>query len=222
MVSTLFDFDGVLVDTEPLHLAAFRAVLAARGVTITDEAYAAKYLGFDDAGAFRAMLRDAGREPTEQLVAQLIEEKNPAFMALAARELRVFPGAVDLVRRRAASGTIGIVSGALEREIRFCLEKMGVAGAVRFIVSAERTRAGKPDPEGYLLALDELARAGTSTKAVVVEDSISGIEAAKRAGLRCVAVASSYAKEELVRAGADAVVTDLLALDDALLDEGLA
>ena len=223
MIATLFDFDGVLVDTEPVHLAAFRDVLAPFGVTVSDSAYLEKYFGFDDKGAFRAMLHDAGRRPDDDEIARLVEAKKPAFMARIVSELRVFPGAADLVRRRAARGVVGIVSGALDHEIRFCLERMNVATSVSFIVAAERCSACKPDPEGYLLAIAELARLSTnSSKPVVLEDSIAGVEAAKRAGLRCVGVAHSYEAALLTAAGADIVVRDLLSLTDALFDDGVA
>jgi HAD superfamily hydrolase (TIGR01509 family) len=215
-IATLFDFDGVLVDSEPLHLAAFRDVLASRGIEVSDEAYAEKYLGFDDAGAFRAIFRDAGRDIDDAQVNALIEEKHPAFLARVSRELKPFPGAAELVRRRASRGAVAIVSGALEREIRFCLDRMGVLDLVRFIVAADHTTACKPDPQGYLLAMEKLAH--EAPRAVVIEDSTAGVEAAKRARLRCVAVTHSYARDALSLAGADAVVDSLVAMTDALLD----
>ena len=126
-VSTLFDFNGVLVDDESVHLAAFRAVMAPLGIVIDDATYAARYLGFDDAGAFRAMLVDSGAEPTDAEVARLVEAKKPLYMELIADGLVVFEGAADLVRRRAALGPVGIVSGALRHEIEHALGVMGSA-----------------------------------------------------------------------------------------------
>jgi beta-phosphoglucomutase-like phosphatase (HAD superfamily) len=219
---TLFDFNGVLVDDEPVHLEAFRDVLAPRGITITDAAYLERYFGFDDAGAFRAMLTDAGATPTDDEVRALVEAKKPRYMARIEGALRVFPGAPELVRRRAALGPVAIVSGALDHEIRYCLDVMGVADEIAFIVAAERCTACKPDPQGYLLAREELAERGVAAdviaRAVVVEDSIAGIRAAKGAGLRCVAVAHSYARAELTAAGADAVAEDVASLRDEVID----
>ena len=133
---------------------------------------------------------------------------------------RVFPGAVDLIARRARRGPVGIVSGALESEIEFALEKMGARANISFIVSAEKTLASKPDPSSFLLGIQELRRIGHDGPAVAVEDSIGGVTAAKRAGLRCVAVSHSYARGELQRAGADAVVANLDELTDAVLEDG--
>jgi HAD superfamily hydrolase (TIGR01509 family) len=218
--ATLFDFDGVLVDSEPSHLAAFNDVLARFGIAIDEREYIERWLGFDDAGVFRGVLADRGRAPTDAEVRALIDAKNPRFMERLATDMRVFDGAADLVRRRAARGVVGIVSGALEREIDFALKKMAVRDAVAFIVSAEHTTACKPDPEGYVLGLAELRARGhaDAARVVVIEDSVSGVEAAKRAGLRCVAVATSYTNAELEAAGADAIARDLLAIDDAMLD----
>ena len=220
MVATLFDFNGVLVDDESVHVAAFREVLSPLGVTFDDATYAERYLGFDDAGAFRAMLDDAGRASGAAEVARLVEAKKPVYMARIGEALVVFEGAAAIVRRRARLGVVGIVSGALRPEIEHCLGVMGVRDAVAFIVSAEDTKQCKPDPEGYVLGVAALRRSagGAADRAVVIEDSIAGIAAAKSAGLRCAAVAHSYPEDRLRVAGADVVVARLVDLSDELLD----
>ena len=218
MIATLFDFDGVLVDSEPSHLAAFNDVLGPYGVRISPRAYAERYLSLDDAGVFRDVFSSGGRTASENEIQALIAAKSPRFLARFADSFRVFPGAADLVRRRAARAPVGIVSGALGDEIVFALEKMGIAAAVSFVVSAERTSASKPDPAPYRLALDELRRLGHLAGAVVIEDSTGGVQSAKRAGLRCVGVTHSCTAEELSLAGADAVVANLTSLTDVLLE----
>jgi HAD superfamily hydrolase (TIGR01509 family) len=217
VIATLFDFNGVLVDDEAVHQAAFRDVLAPLGVTFGERDYEERYLGFDDAGALRAMLADAGRAPTDEEVARLVEAKKPIYMARIATELRVFEGAVEIVRRRAERGVVGIVSGALRHEIEHALGVMGVRDAVRFIVSAEDTACCKPDPEGYVLGLRALG-APAERGIVVIEDSLAGVVAAKGAGLRCAAVAHSYPLARLAAAGADVVAERLSELTDAKLD----
>jgi beta-phosphoglucomutase len=217
MVATLFDFNGVLVDDEAVHLESFREVLRPLGITIDDATYADKYLGFDDAGAFRAMLVDAGRTPSDAEVAQLIEAKKPVYMDRIGGALVVFDGAVDLVRRCAARGVVGIVSGALRHEIEHALGIMGVGDAIAFIVSAEDTTLCKPHPQGYMLGVTALAKRTSDVDVVVIEDSVAGVQAAKAAGLRCAAVTHSYSAEKLTAAGADVVVAKLGALSDPLL-----
>jgi beta-phosphoglucomutase-like phosphatase (HAD superfamily) len=216
--ATLLDFDGVLVDSEPVHLAAFNDVLAPHGLAISEAEYLEKYLSLDDAGVFRAALSQGATTLREDMVRACVNAKAPRFMARFEEAFRAFPGAQELVKRRAARGPVGIVSGALEREIVFALEKMRVSDAVAFIVSAEKSRASKPDPAPFVQGLEELARLGHDGPAVAVEDSTGGVRSAKGAGLRCVAVAHAYAFDPLLAAGADDVVPNLAALTDAVLE----
>jgi beta-phosphoglucomutase len=218
VVATLLDFDGVLVDSEPVHLAAFNDVLAPRGIVISEPEYAQRYLSLDDAGVFRAVLSQGGRTLREEEVRALVAAKSPAFMARFEASFRVFPGARELIARRAARGPVAIVSGALEHEITFALGKLDAREDIAFIVSAEHPCASKPDPAPFLAALEKLRALGHSDSAVVVEDSIGGVKAAKRAGLRCIAVTHTSTSSELLGAGADATVDDLASLTDELLE----
>jgi beta-phosphoglucomutase len=217
-IATLLDFDGVLVDSEPVHLAAFNDVLARHGIAITEHEYSKRYLSLDDAGVFRAVLSRGGRTLREDEVRGLVTAKAPKFMERFEEAFRAFPGAAELIERRASRGPVGIVSGALEREIEFALTKMGVRARISLVVSAEKATAAKPDPSSFLLAIGELRRLGHDGAAVVVEDSIGGVTAAKRAGLRCVAVSHSYSRDDLLVAGADAVVANLFGLTDDVLE----
>ncbi len=149
MTATLFDFDGVLVDSEPVHLAAFNDVLSSRGVVIGEEEYQARYIALDDANVFRAVLARGGRTLREEEVRSLVAAKKPRFMARFEEGFRVFPGAAELVARRAGRGPVAIVSGALGSEIAFALDKMGLRAAVDVIVSADRAPTSKPDPGPY-------------------------------------------------------------------------
>jgi beta-phosphoglucomutase len=220
VIATLFDFDGVLVDSEPVHLAAFNDVLAGRGIAVEPTEYASRYLSLDDAGVFRAVLVQHGVTPGVEEVRALVTAKSPRFLARFEEAFQVFPGAVELVRRRAARGPVAIVSGALEREIVFALEKMGLRDEVAFIVSAEHTPLSKPDPAPYVLAAKTFGRLHPSARLVAIEDSLGGVVSAKGAGLRCVAVTHSYSADDLARAGADATAASLAELTDALLDNG--
>lgn len=218
-IATLFDFNGVLIDDEAVHLAAFRDVVRPLGITIDDATYEERYLGFDDAGAFEAMLVDAGKTPTDEDIARLIEAKKPLYMERIGAELRIFDGAKDIVVRRAALGPVGIVSGALRHEIEHALSAIGVREKIAFIVAAEDCAECKPHPEGYLKGLRALGRApGDEAGVAVIEDSLAGVAAAKHAKLRCAAVAHSYPADKLRAAGADAVAEKLAELTDAMID----
>jgi HAD superfamily hydrolase (TIGR01509 family) len=214
--ATIFDFNGVLIDDELVHRDAFRDVLTPLGVSFTDEQYVERYLGFDDVGALRAMLVDAGQSPSEREIDALVDAKRPCYMRRAEAGLVVFEGAQRIVRESAERGPVAIVSGALRHEIEFALGKMGLDGVFACIVSAEDTARCKPDPMGYVLCVDALAPrlgAENARRALVIEDSLAGIAAAKGAGLACLAVAHSYPEAQLYQAGADAVAPRIGAVD---------
>jgi len=218
--ATIFDFNGVLVDDELVHRDAFRDVLDPLGIAFTDQEYVDRYLGFDDAGAFRAMLADAGRPGADAEIEILCRAKRPFYMGRAEANLVIFEGAERVVRQSADRGPVAIVSGALRDEIEFVLDRMGVRRLFAIIVSAEDTTRCKPDPMGYERCIEALASrigAVSARQSLVIEDSLAGIEAAKAAGLACVAVGHSYPEASLYRAGADAVVAGIDAIDDALV-----
>lgn len=219
--ATLFDFNGVLVDDESLHLEGFNAALAPAGVTISLDEYNERYLGFDDRGAFAAMLRDRGLDHGDERIAALIAAKSVVYAELAARSLTVFEGAAELLRSAAERGPVAIVSGALRGEIDVALRLMGAEGAPRVIVAAEDVAACKPDPEGYLLGLSRLAATAGEldpARCVAVEDSVAGVESARAAGLRVVAVAHTYDPGALREAGAHEVFAHVRELTVEALD----
>ena len=184
----LFDFNGVLVDDERVHYAAMREVVARRGVVLDEATYVARYFAFDDATAFREMLRDGGVVHDERAVAECVSEKLPIYMGVVEKELVMFEGGIELLRACAERGPVAIVSGALRVEIEFALRR--ASASVTTIVAAEDVAACKPDPAGYLEALRRL---GVSAgDAVVIEDSVGGVAAARAAGCSVVAVAHSY------------------------------
>lgn len=223
MDALIFDFDGVIVDSEPVHLACFRQVLAGAGVALSREDYYGKYLGYDDHDCFAAALADAGEASGEERLADMIRAKSRLVRRTYAGRVSALPGAAELILSAAqASVPLAICSGALREEIEQAARAVGVLDCFSVIVAARDVKRGKPDPEGYRLALERL-RAGTgrplrAEAGVVVEDSPAGIDAAKGAGLKVLAVTNSYAAEALgrgdrvVRSLADVGLADLDAL----------
>lgn len=218
----VFDFDGVIADSEMLHLRAYQQVLAGEGVSISSEEYFDRYLGYDDAGVFKALTTDKGLALDEARLQQLIAKKGERYEALATAGDMLFPGAAGFIRTAAESVPIAIASGALTHEIDEVLERAGLRPLFPIIVGADQTERSKPDPEPYQVALAKL-RALTGRdlqpeRSVAIEDSRWGLVSARGAGLRCVAVTNTYAADEL-RADAELVVTGLDALTLAALDD---
>jgi len=207
--AVIFDFNGVIIDDEAVHLDLFRRVLGELGLGITDHEYDEVYLGFDDRGVFAAVLEANRRDASGEAVQALIARKSVLYNAWVAEEMPLFPGAVAFVQEAARQWPLAICSGALRGEIDLVLARAGIAECFGVIVSAEETTACKPDPQGYVIALERLRGVvGDDLRAeevLVVEDSIGGLQAARAAGMRTLAVAHSYAAEQL------APVADLVA-----------
>jgi HAD superfamily hydrolase (TIGR01509 family) len=216
----VFDFDGVIANSEPLHFRAFRDVLASRGVELTEPDYYTRYLGFDDLGAFRAIAKDRGRTWSAGELTSLTADKAERMEALERDASVLFPGAADAIRRAAAAVPIAIASGALGAEIRRVLDEAGLTHHFKAIVAAEDTAASKPAPDPYQRAVallsESVGEAVLAADCVAVEDSRWGIASARAAGLRAVGVTSSYDAAEL--SDADLIIGSLAELDITSLE----
>ena len=222
MDALIFDFDGVVVDSEPIHLAGFQRVLEGIGIAMTEEEYYRLYLGYDDRDCLRVASRNAGRELDEQAIARLTAEKTALVQRMLAESIQPLPGAVELIRSATEAGVpLAICSGALREEIELASQTIGVLDYFRAIVPAEDVSQGKPNPEGYLKARGQLADLTgqdiRASRCVVVEDSPAGIEAAKAAGMNVLAVTNSYGPEQLT--AADRIVDSLLDVTCRSLEE---
>jgi beta-phosphoglucomutase len=223
--AVFFDFDGVIADSEPLHLRAYQAVLRREGIELSREDYYQRYLGYDDVGLFQALATDRGISIDTARINEWIESKTAALEQMLIAGLKasptavsgtkasltdvgpgfspahsvLFPGAADCIRRCAAQVPLAIASGALEPEIAFVLEQSGLRDCFKVIASASDGVRGKPAPDLYMLAMAKLRDVITvqAGSCVAIEDSHWGLEAARQAGLRTVAVTHTYPAEEL-------------------------
>lgn len=205
--AVIFDFDGIIVDSEPMHYRAFRQVLEPLGLDFSWEAYCETYIGYDDRDTFRLALQEKGRKSCASEIKRLIRAKAAVFQELIRQgEATPLPGAVELIRSLPGRLPTALCSGALREDILPILDHLGIAGAFNVIVTAEDTPKSKPDPAPYRLAIEKLGVAIPAT-AVAIEDTPAGILSAKGAGLRVLAVTNSYDREFLMEADA---VTDSL------------
>ena len=214
----VFDFDGVIANSEPLHFAAFRDVLAEEGVKLPEADYYARYLGYGDVEAFASVGAQQKPPWTARRVADLAARKATRFEAVEHESSILFPGAAEAIRRAAEAVPIAIASGALNAEIRRVLDRAGLTSCFTAIVGADDTRRSKPAPDPYLLALSQLSlaigHALRPSACVAIEDSRWGLESARAAGLRTVAVAQTYDASDL---SADVVIPTLERLDIQIL-----
>jgi len=214
----VFDFDGVIANSEPLHFMAYRELLQEEGLDLTQADYYGRYLGYDDVGAFEAMGADRGVGWSADQIASLVARKASRLAVLESDHQVLFPGARAAIERSATIVPIAIASGALGHEIRRVLDRAGLTRHFTAIVAAEDTPASKPAPDPYLRAVALLASARgpiAPGECVAVEDSRWGLESARAAGLRTIGVAQTYAASEL--GAADLIIPSMEAFDvDAL------
>jgi HAD superfamily hydrolase (TIGR01509 family) len=216
----VFDFDGVIANSEPLHLTAFQRALAAEGIELSPAEYYARYLGYDDVGLFEALAKDRNTPMSREDVAALVVRKGERMQELLRSGSVLFPGATEFIREAAAAVPIAIASGAMRHEIDEVIDAAGVSDLFATIVAAGDTPQSKPSPAPYQLALERLretsGRKIDARRAVAIEDSKWGLESAHGAGLRLVGVTNSYPAHELT--GAELVVDSLTALTLPALD----
>src|SRR3990172_12873736 len=215
----IFDFDGVITDSEPVHLKMFQKVLSEMGITLNAKEYYEVYLGMDDKGCFTTILKSNGMGTAPQLIQSLIQKKTNYLMEYIKNDLFIYAGVVELVGSSRKDYLLAIASGALRHEIEFVLESAGICSAFNVIVSAEDVSEGKPNPECFNKALERLNEISsqpiTTADCFIIEDSIAGIEAAKAAGIRCVAVTNTYGRDRLKMA--DIVVNSVTDIDPEVM-----
>jgi beta-phosphoglucomutase len=206
--AVIFDFNGIIVDDEPIHFELFRRVLEEEGIVLTEEDYYARYLGFDDRGAFSFAYRDHSRPLDDRELTNLIGRKSVYYSQAIRNHVAVFPGVTTLVANLAPRLPLAVASGALRHEIDTILKTVGLLQYFKAIVSAEDVERGKPEPEIFLKTLDRLNASSPNkepiqpSQCVVIEDSKEGVRGARRAGMECLAVTNSHAAELLTEASA--------------------
>ena len=203
LAGVIFDFDGVIANSEPLHLQAYQDVLKRHGVSLSPADYYERYLGFDDVGVFCEIAKHHGWDLSEETLKDLIRAKGRRYVTLVQHGESLFPGAADCIARVAAEVPIAIASGALAPEIEALLAATNLRHHFEVVVASGDTERSKPAPDPYLRAVD-LVRTRTESTGrnshgtfVAIEDSRWGIESAVAAGLRCIGVAQTYPIHQL-------------------------
>lgn len=212
----LFDFNGVIIDDEPLQLKAAQAALQAEGIALTERDYYDS-LGMDDHTFFRAAFTRAGREHSDEVFQRVLAAFTKSHREMIEDELPLFPGVVTFIKALARRYPLAVVSMAHRASIEYVLARAGLAQAFAVVVSAEDVSACKPDPACVNRALEKLNEARGSAgqnalapaECLVIEDSPPGIEAARVAGMRTLGVTNTVGERDLRAAGADVVTASL-------------
>jgi beta-phosphoglucomutase len=201
----LFDFDGVIVHSEPLHFEAFRAVAADEKIELTEDEYYRELIGFDDRGAFRHLFSKHQRMLDPKTLLRVLTHKSEAVRTMIEdRKYSALPGVEEFVRGLWRKYPLAICSGALREEIEAMLEGVNLRDCFGVIVAAEDVTVGKPDPQGYLLAMkllgEQHGKSFQPEECLIVEDAPTVIASVRKVGFPVLAVATSYPPEKLSEA----------------------
>jgi beta-phosphoglucomutase len=200
----ILDFDGVIVDSEPIILKLTQEMAAREGWQVSEEEYYRNYLALDDRGIVEHLYRRHGQAIDSQRCNQLVEEKGRKYEQIIKNGLPALPGAVDFVRQASKNYPLAIASGSLRREIEYLLDNLQLRGNFQVLATADDCARSKPDPEVYLKAFARLAQLPEfqtvplqPAECLAIEDAPGGIEAAHAAGLKCLALAHSRPIDDL-------------------------
>lgn len=208
----IFDFDGVIVDSEPLHYRAFLRTAQEAGVDIDFDydQYLRKYVGFDDREGFSEMIAAADPAAAKSpgfasQIATLCESKKHVFAAIVEEGFETIPGVLDFIASLPATFPIAIASGATREDIELIVSKLGIVSRFSTIVTASDVARSKPDPMTYRMALEKLRVNHpdlnlSASQVVAIEDTAAGIESARGAGLHVLGLTTTTDGTNLGRA----------------------
>ena len=218
----VFDFDGVIVDSEPLHCAAFQSVLQPLGIHFTWEEYLRDYVGFDDRDALRFAFSRHETDLSDDQMNVLIAKKATEFARLASTsDVVLYPGVMELLATFSGAIPLAICSGALRQDIEPVLERFNIQSHFPTIVTADQVDRSKPDPESYRKSFELMQQVWgplNTDRCIAIEDTPAGITSAKGAGLYTVAVTHTHSDDVLTHA--DCIITSLTELVAALKQDG--
>ncbi len=217
--AVIFDFDGVITDSEILHLRAFNRSLAPYGIEISTKDYYANYLGYSDFDCYKALIDNGVLKIEPQQIANVVSQKSRIFEELTKTEGRTIEGVHEFLRMLKHNKVpMAICSGSLMAEIEVILDEAKLRQFFVVIVSAEQVKKGKPSPEGFLLTLQKLNKKFrppiAAGECIVIEDSRWGLQAAHAAGMHTIAVTNSYGADQLTLAEKVVAKLNELTIDD--------
>jgi len=203
----IFDFDGIIVDSEPLILKLTQEMAAQEGWSVSEEEYYRDYLALDDRGIVEHLYTSHGRPIDHTRRDELVAWKGRRYEEIIHDGLPPMPGAVEFVTKVATHYPLAIASGSLRAEIHHLLTHLGLREKFSVLATADDCQHSKPDPEVYLLALLRLRTLPNfrddplqSEECLAIEDAPLGVVAAQAAGFKCLALAHSRPPAELQQA----------------------
>lgn len=199
----IFDFNGVLVDDEPLHFKAFQRVLEKKGLKLNWKEYYENYLAYDDKNFFLNYFQDQNQSLEPEIIASLTKSKSQEYFSMVGEKPPIINSSINFLNQLPPQIFLAIASGAAQQEIDLILTQIGILQRFSTIIAAEDVINGKPHPEGFQKALSGLQNHQPdldASEVVGVEDSYRGIPSVKAAGMKCIAIATTYSADRLCEA----------------------
>jgi beta-phosphoglucomutase len=223
--AVIFDFDGIIVDSEPLILKLTQEMAAREGWSVSEEEYYRDYLALDDRGIVDHLYATHSRPVDLARRDELVNWKAQRYQEIIRDGLPCIAGAAEFITGTAGHYPLAIASGSLYVEIDHLLRKMGLRDKFSVLATADDCQRSKPDPEVYLTALLRLRALPNfrdeplqSAECLAIEDAPLGVVAAQAAGFKCLALTHSRPAAELQHADliaaefAEVRLRDILAL----------
>ncbi|MGI8786761.1 MAG: HAD family hydrolase [Pyrinomonadaceae bacterium] len=212
----LMDFNGIIVNDEPLQMQAYQQILKDDGIDLTEAEYYS-CLGMDDVSFVEAAYKRAGKKVAAEKVSEITTAKTAKWREFVDEEIPLFDGVKNFIKKMEKDFALGVVSMARREEIEYVLEKTELLKSFSIIVGAENISNCKPDAECYRKGFSQIdafriSRSHlpmTSNDCLVIEDSPPGITAGREAGLKTLGITNTVSAKELREAGADAVSKNL-------------
>ncbi len=200
--AVIWDMDGVIADTGPYHFKAWQEVFQKRGVNFTEDNFQRNFGQRND-----TIIRNVlGEQISQDEIDAITGEKETDFRQRVRQNIKPLPGAIKLLKSLSQHGfKIALASSAPMENIQLVTQGLGINNYFHSIVSGRDVTEGKPSPQGFLLAAKKLGIAPQNC--IIIEDAVAGVTAAKRAGMRCIAVTNTHPRESLT--GADLVIDTL-------------
>lgn len=208
-LALIFDLDGVLIDSEPLHKQAKELAFAEFGIVLSEEVYD-RYKGRPDETTLREILEERG---SPELLPELTQRKHAFFQSIE-HQVQPVTGAVDFVRWAKTRFRIALATSSTPRNRNMAFQLLGIGDQFEAVVDSSRHQRPKPDPEVFRVAMNDLRL--EAAECWIIEDSLNGIVAAKAAGCVTVGITTTFDAGKLARAGADVVVESFAELRGVL------
>lgn len=198
--AVLFDFNGVIINDELIHERLTEQILLEENLILKPREYRKVCLGRNDRTCLKDLLANRGRVLSDTQLTKLFNSKAQGYALELEKieELPLYPGLDELISQVSSRNLkLGIVSGAIRKEIQLVLERAKLAEHFQVVVAGDDVTTSKPEPDGYLLAVERLNQEYPDLnlqpqECLAIEDTFAGIQAAKRAGMQVVGVANTY------------------------------